>query len=141
MRQRSLNSSPIHLCVGDTFLVIIPFFPVHLAECLGPRFSHKPPSGILTVPHIQLHQDLLQPGWRISQLQGIGVYMKLQLLQGRCLTFHPCIFTVKSLGERNAQALCIRSPGRNINSTLSICMLSYLMFIVHLKMRDIKTLI
>lgn len=28
------------------------FSPLFLADCPGPRFSHKLPSGIVTVPHI-----------------------------------------------------------------------------------------
>lgn len=67
------------------------FSPLFLADCPSPRFSHKQPSGILSVPHIYLLQDLLQEGWRISQLGGMGVYMKLQPLQGRFLTYNLCI--------------------------------------------------
>lgn len=64
------------------------FSPLFLADCPSPRFSHKLPSGILSVPHIYLLQDLLQAGWRISQLGGMGVYLKLQPLQGGFLTYN-----------------------------------------------------
>lgn len=97
------------------------FSPLYLADCPGPRFSHKQPSGILSVPHIYLLQDLLQVGWRISQL---GVWEYTWNCSDFRVDFSPitCISVIAGcLVERAASALGISRTGGRSPRTPVVC--------------------